>query len=301
MIKLSKYSEYDENRLLQLIKTTSKFEKLAKEIEGLILNDSVLNRIISNIPKKKENIVENLILANFKDIKDAKEQLDHVMYTFTDDWDKYKKQYNEFSKKKINMKLLKAQNNKTCPYCNENYITNRAENTSHQLDHFYSKSKYPIFALSIYNLIPSCYACNHTKGDHTITVSPFDDDYDFDDITMTYIPKNENFLYNEDSFDICFICNHQENDEKFKTNRKVLGLDAAYENHKDYFMELMRKGETYDEDTINSLLSSYPNLFLSKDEVLQNIYANYIEISKLNQRPLSKLTRDYLKEIGILK
>lgn len=301
MIKLSKYSEYDEDRLLQLIKTTTKFEILAKEVEDIIFKDTVLNRIINSIPKKKENLVENLILTDFKNIKDVKKQLDCVSYVFTDDWDKYKKQYNEFSKKKINIELLKAQNNKTCPYCNENYITNRAENTSHQLDHFYSKSKYPIFALSIYNLIPSCYACNHTKGDQTITVSPFDDDYDFDDITMTYIPKNEDFLYNEDSFDICFICSQQENDEKFKTNRKVLGLDAAYDNHKDYLLELMRKGEIYNEETIQSLLSEYPQLFSSKEEVLQTIYANYIEISKLNQRPLSKLTRDYLKEIGILK
>ncbi len=60
--------------------------------------------------------------------------------------------------------------NITCPYCNENpinIIDVSDEEDEEQLlrayldlDHFYSKSKNPFFALSFFNLIPSCHSCN---------------------------------------------------------------------------------------------------------------------------------------------
>ena len=57
-----------------------------------------------------------------------------------------------------------------CPYCNDSPIdiVRKEENSGcgdkevlyFDLDHFYPKSKYPFFALSFYNLIPSCTICN---------------------------------------------------------------------------------------------------------------------------------------------
>lgn len=43
-----------------------------------------------------------------------------------------------------------------------------------KLDHFYPKSLYPFFALSLYNLIPVCGTCNLVKSDNKkIFASPF--------------------------------------------------------------------------------------------------------------------------------
>lgn len=74
-----------------------------------------------------------------------------------------------------------------CPYCGENHIDiielsdevdefrnnkgkvvrNRNKNVKIEkksivpcIDHFFMKSKYPFFQLSLYNLVPSCYRCN---------------------------------------------------------------------------------------------------------------------------------------------
>jgi hypothetical protein len=56
-----------------------------------------------------------------------------------------------------------------CPYCNRNWIvTVTDENVpgttkkivNPQLDHFFSQEEQPQFAVSFYNLIPSCEACN---------------------------------------------------------------------------------------------------------------------------------------------
>lgn len=64
-----------------------------------------------------------------------------------------------------------------CPYCNRSFIhtvnskkkkedgTEVEVTIKGELDHFYSKKMYPYLAISRYNLVPSCPACNHIKSD----------------------------------------------------------------------------------------------------------------------------------------
>jgi hypothetical protein len=57
-----------------------------------------------------------------------------------------------------------------CPYCSRNYVSPISDATGDvyrpDLDHFFAKSVYPYFALCLYNLVPSCAACNcRIKGD----------------------------------------------------------------------------------------------------------------------------------------
>lgn len=59
---------------------------------------------------------------------------------------------------------------RTCPYCNHNYALTVYQDEKGvfrpTLDHFYPKANYPHLALSLANLIPSCYSCNSSlKGD----------------------------------------------------------------------------------------------------------------------------------------
>lgn len=60
--------------------------------------------------------------------------------------------------------------NVTCPYCNDNSVSivdiSQEEDEENllraylDLDHFYPKAKNPFFAVSFYNLVPSCHTCN---------------------------------------------------------------------------------------------------------------------------------------------
>lgn len=69
---------------------------------------------------------------------------------------------------------------KTCPYCNRQYITSWTDDkngkTTADLDHFYPKSLFPLFALSAFNFIPSCHICNSLmKGDlYYETIYPYE-------------------------------------------------------------------------------------------------------------------------------
>ena len=48
-----------------------------------------------------------------------------------------------------------------CPICDLGQVSN--------LDHYLPKSKYPIYAVTPYNLVPICRDCNSIKGDKSIT------------------------------------------------------------------------------------------------------------------------------------
>jgi len=80
--------------------------------------------------------------------------------------------YKNFANKKVRLWcayfLCMSSSYKICPYCNQNYAFTLAADDGEfrpTLDHFYSKSEYPFLAISLYNLIPSCYTCNsNLKG-----------------------------------------------------------------------------------------------------------------------------------------
>jgi hypothetical protein len=80
----------------------------------------------------------------------------------------------------------------TCPYCNDDriQIVNLDMLTGEQrakayldLDHFFCKARYPFFAVSFFNLIPTCHNCNsHDKGSKDFSVkthiNPFFESFD---------------------------------------------------------------------------------------------------------------------------
>lgn len=86
---------------------------------------------------------------------------------------------------KLRNRILASLNIKCCPYCNRQYITVWREETGNEhatadLDHFYQKDQYPLFALSLFNFVPSCQICNsRMKGSKEIeTLYPYTEGMD---------------------------------------------------------------------------------------------------------------------------
>ena len=85
----------------------------------------------------------------------------------------------------------------TCIYCNRVYINTflldkETSKQQYDLDHFIPKGECPLFTFSLYNLIPSCQACNSKiKGS----------DVKYDDLTpyeLEYLfPSSENYNFEE--------------------------------------------------------------------------------------------------------
>lgn len=208
-------------------------------------------------------------------------------------------------------KLVEKIGIKTCPYCNRSYISfvkNDDKKTRPQLDHFYPKAIYPFLACSFYNLIPSCSACNHMKSDddsfkdekngdlihpYNVKDSDFTFSYTLNDLKITEIfdtnKKDINFEY-EESIGISLNTKYSQNNEYFQ-------LQEIYQNHIDIVIELILKEINYPKSYIDELIE---NDFGTEEEIYRFIFSNYLENDKLHQRPLSKLTRDIVKELGIL-
>lgn len=218
-----------------------------------------------------------------------------------------------------------------CPYCNREFISHyvgkdKIMKTTSDLDHFYSKSQYPFLAVSLYNFIPSCQICNSRFkiADDFYSkphIHPYSEEFgenakfktnfytDTDDVRI----ENNNKLENEDRYDISYLLGNSDNFKieikpnnlesdiggKIKNSIDTFHLDKLYNFHKDYVRELIKKAIIYNESRIDELFTQYPELFKSREEVVQMVVSNYITVEDLGKRPLAKLTKDICEELGL--
>ena len=92
---------------------------------------------------------------------------------------------------------------RTCPYCNRNFIQmvdteekagEREFKSFFELDHFLDKGTYPMFAVSLYNLIPVCPSCNRIKSTQKFDYYPYHFANRSDDLIFHYMIKGVDFL-----------------------------------------------------------------------------------------------------------
>lgn len=201
--------------------------------------------------------------------------------------------------------LIDAIGLRSCPYCNRSYIYTITEGkVNPQLDHFYPKSKYPLFAVSLYNLIPSCAICNSAgaKGDKDTLL---DIKYQ---IISPYMIKHEDFHFkfslispgiikgkNIDGavklfFDHC-ACH---------ANDTVFHLSALYCKHNDHVADLIYKRKyVYTDDYLESLYKIIGSK-IDKSTINRFIVGAYVEKENYHKRPLSKMYAEIAKEVGLI-
>lgn len=222
---------------------------------------------------------------------------------YSDNEKKKEKEYHSY-------KLIKELGLKCCPYCNRSYISfvkNKEKQTRPQLDHYYPKAIYPFLACSFYNLIPSCSACNHMKSDddsyedekngelinpYNVEDKDFKFSYKLNDLKLTEIIIKDDISFDyEESIKI-------ELKTKYKKNVEYFQLEEIYQNHKDVVIELILKEINYPKSYIEELIKSG---FGSKEEIYRFLFSNYLELDDLHKRPLSKLTKDIVEELGLIE
>ena len=293
----------------------------------LSVNEDLKSKhILEVVPKIKKYIEKERTRSNKRCLDYIEDNLEYIIGADADEVDKIVRKFtsdfpDSLDKTKTLYKILKnkifgyAYNNwrrwkyspyvfvegiglKTCPYCNRNYIfsvNKRSKKLRPEIDHFYPKSKYPFLAMSYGNLIPSCSVCNHTKSSiyYEDLVNPYS--VKENDYYLTLKPNSIDFAlvetrkYNFTSFDI-------EVKGKAIKNIDIFKLKELYSQHKDEVLELLVKKAYYPESYIKEL-----ELFgFSQDEIYRYLFSNYSQDDDLHKRPLSKLTRDISKELGLL-
>jgi len=185
----------------------------------------------------------------------------------------------------------------TCPYCNRQYTftVNSKKKTRPQFDHFYPKSKYPYLALSFYNLVPCCPVCNHIKGEDEIDFHPyikgFGNDFQFSVNYWDYIFRND---------EVKVLLKNKKNKKTRNRNIEIFALNELYTQHKDYVQEIIDKAHAYNDDYYNGIIETFSAIGKSSSEINCLIFGNYIDTVDHEKRPLSKLTKDILEQIGLM-
>lgn len=204
-----------------------------------------------------------------------------------------------------------------CVYCNRQYTftINEADGKCRPtLDHFLDKSKHPYFALSFYNLIPSCYTCNSSlKNQKKFTFKDYLHPYSnsmFEILDFSIDINNVDFVYGDKKDFQIFLkeskhCQDKSLLAKAERNASAFKLQEIYRQHKDYASEIILKSYYYDDTRIDELFqfktASGKKLFESKTEVLEFALGNYISEQKMGKRVLSKFTRDLAFDLGLDK
>ncbi|MCY7071015.1 hypothetical protein MK416_01170 [Streptococcus oralis] len=289
--------------------------------------DELNNWVVNNIPglESEQDAFLKIMSADYLFLEECKKLLNNFIVNEPKLTEYLKKSYDKIDSQ-LRKKIIDLKNISVCPYCNRNYINStykvftcnncnqdllvidgtekecpgckqeindqtKVVNTA-QLDHFFSKDSYPLFAVSFYNLIPSCYSCNHVKSNKDIKYSPYDTSFPFDNVKFTYVLKSA------DEIEIK-INSH---DSDFKNGIRVLGIEELYQGHIDVVNELIWKKEVYTDsyrDGLSKILDQ-TNLALNKAEVNRFITGYYTDKENYGNRPLSKMVTDISKEIGLV-
>ena len=272
----------DSKKLKEILEDYRKLSSNKKEEFKKKFNPYFINQYEQKLavtPKKEENIYK------YKNIK-----------------------YNAYT-------LCEMLNINVCPYCNKNYIVTIADIknsifTRPTLDHFLDKATYPFFALSLYNLIPSCHICNsHIKGSTPFTIDTHIHPYfdDFNRIKKFGVDKTLlSLIYKESDFEITFKDKNgvsKEDKVKAENHIKDLGLETLYGSHKDKVIELIDFSRAYSEDAFQNLVNTFKDsteIFKDTNDVKRLLIGHHVEDENIDKRPLNKLIKDISDELGLI-
>jgi hypothetical protein len=221
--------------------------------------------------------------------------------------------YDTFSDKKSNSnydtyKLAKNLDINTCTYCNRLY-TKTVINTNDKgvlvkltrptFDHWFPKSKNPLLGLSFYNLIPSCNVCNSSlKSSVDMTLIKH---------IHPYVDKNISFQFSYmlnaiNKYEFMITNVGDDLNTKSKNTADFFKIKEIYETHLDEIEDLVKIKKAYSVTYLKNLKSFFKNSRkLSNEEVYRLAFGTEINEAKFEKRPLSRMKRDILIELGIIR
>lgn len=211
--------------------------------------------------------------------------------------------YESFSQRGQAFRLLKDMDVNVCPYCNRIYtvtLTEKGHRSRPQFDHYMSKSKYPYFAISLLNLIPSCGLCNQAKSDKEDHILyPYFEEMGTDVMFRTKAENGLTYLTGCPSAEDEFSIELEETDsitpellEKVQKSKDVFHLTQLYNEHKDYVLYLYRKRYMFSDEYLQMICDSFPEIAGKFDELKGLLYLMDLEKEQWGRRPLAKLTHD---------
>ena len=245
-----------------------------------------------------------LLIGNFRTLQKIKERLGTSEEIKKNKSISFLFNYTELRETYISRFFEDNLNIFTCYYCNIDYVNSynvdKKKKNKFTLDHYYDKATYPYLALSLYNFVPSCYACNSKlKGTKEFSnLSPSATKFDFNEkvkfkLYLTDSCKDLN-IKEKDNIDIQL---KERYSHEYKNYIKDFKLNERYQAHKDIVFEMIQNAELYPESRLKELqdLTGIPYQEIKKD-----IFNLINDDANLSKKPFSKLIKDISQELGLM-
>lgn len=277
-----------------------------KELKEYIKKN--LEEIIKGKPSKLKNLNSRFkSLKTYKSTKILKGKISKIF------------NYKHFATKKDNAydgyDLAQKLNIKTCLYCNRNYTLTVLKGkkkiekiTRPEFDHFFDKSENPLLALSVQNLIPSCKVCNSTlkgrkKFNLISNLHPYKDEV-INFYNYAFVPHDVTSIIggtSNVSVKLNIVSGNIDIDKKIKKSNEIFKLEDIMSAHSDELKDLFDIRYKFSERYFEELFNKYQSLGLNYEDVYKIVFGvQYNEVNFCN-RPFSKLKKDILTELGIIK
>lgn len=261
-------------------------------IYSFLNNEDNLRKVLIGTPEELDIIKDNFSSKKYRESLNS--IINYETWIKTDNKGTYR-MYNAYN-------LAENLDIPICTYCNRMYtktvINDKAEKvTRPTFDHWFPKTKFPLLQLSFYNLIPSCNICNSgSKGSKIFDIEEYFHPYKINN-DFKYTFSYEHKDYSKFKFKV-------KTDNAFsKRSIEAFKLEEIYKMHEDEIIDLRTIKDRYSPAYLDSLKTilkgSYASSF-SDSEIYRLAFGVHLEEYKFDRRPLSKMKRDILKELGII-
>lgn len=254
----------------------------------------------------KENL-RILLTVKMDDLPTELQEISKINKRFKDVLLNHVFRYEVFSQRKEFITLLKDMDVNVCPYCNRQYtftVSDKNGAVRPQIDHYKAKDKYPYFAISLMNLIPSCAQCNQSKSDKEDEVLyPYSDEMGYEMGFKTRMKSDINYLFGErdalGEFEIELDIRNENPKlaQKADHSKNIFHLEKLYNEHKDYILYLFWKNYVFSEEYLEGICKEFPDMFPLKSDMENLLYLMDITKEAWGKRTLSKLTHDISREM----
>lgn len=286
---------FSESPPIPITNRINKVPGIKSTISKFLNDEDNLRKVLIGTPDELEAIKDKFTSKGLK--KSLKTLLNYDSWVNTDDKATYR-YYNAYH-------LAEKLDIPTCVYCNRIYTKTVISSlgkkvTRPTFDHWFPKSEHPLLALSFYNLIPSCSVCNSgVKGSTSFDLSThFHPYYKNPNKEFKYTFSYDHKDYDKFSFKIVI----DDKDDFSKRSVKAFELEDIFKAHEDEIEDLRRIKDAYSEDYIEMLESKIlGGVTLERDEVYRLAFGVHFQEAKFDRRPLSKMKKDILIELGIIK
>lgn len=238
------YHKYWEKRVRSQFPGQRKKQKEERKKRLQLLGEDIICRILGNSNRSEREQISDNWKKYREFVKKAQILLEQINRIISE------KIGYDYMTETTRRELVSRMRIPVCPYCNRSYIQNiivDGENRyTGDLDHFLPKSVFQLYALSVWNLIPTCKLCNQTfKGSRFIPLlNPLEAGFDADCFLNVEFHSLGQLLGKDNNFDVSWELDpfiSADTREKIENNIQMFRLNEVYQYHKEELRLVLKR------------------------------------------------------------